>query len=110
MTLIQYLDRFPPVLCRLLARKKHGLRPMTNCNIAFVSGLSLRTVARLSQLRSWRGVTIDVIQKFSMACGVNLVGNKRYHLRFIRSHMKAVYRNATPIQKKMLDRLNSYLK
>lgn len=77
MTLLQIAEKFPPSLCRFCARKKHGLVPMSHRDLAAVSGLCKSTVAKLSKKQSWKGVSIDVVVRFSAACGVDLRNPKR---------------------------------
>lgn len=72
-TLTDHLSCLPPFVCRLLAKKKgaRGYDLLTNRDIARLSGLSLRTVIRLSQRNSWAGVKIGVADRYMSACGVN---------------------------------------
>lgn len=72
MTLLEKADRLPPYICRYVARKKHGTEPMSHTDIAKASGLSRSFVAVLSKRRTWKGIPINVIDSFSIACGVNL--------------------------------------
>lgn len=73
MTLFETAERVPPFICRLVARKSNGWRILTTREIAAKSGISKSTVARISVLKSWAGVSIDDVQSFSTACGVNLM-------------------------------------
>lgn len=73
MTILEQAEQFPPMICRYLARKAHGHRPMSVRDIAAVSGLSRDVVSRLSMMRSWKGVSIDTVEAFSRACGVDLM-------------------------------------
>lgn len=81
--IISSLDRVPPCLCRLLARKKHGLVAMSHRDIAKISGLALTTVVEISFRKSWAGLNVDTIQKFCEACGVNPLEPMR-HMRFMK--------------------------
>lgn len=69
--LLEKLNRFTPRLCRLVAR--HRARPMSYTEIAVRSGLSRATVIKLSHKASWDGVNITQIDKFTKACGVDLL-------------------------------------
>ena len=89
MTLIQTLNRFPPCLCRLVARK--GRTPLTLAQIASLSGLSVSTVRALSAKKSWCGVSIDAVQSFSSACGVDILHPRR-QIDFLRRRKKAHWR------------------
>lgn len=66
-------ERFPPRLCRFVARKANGRRAMSHRDIAHASGLSIGCVAKLSLKSSWKGVDIDIVERFATACGVNLL-------------------------------------
>lgn len=75
MTLRAKVDRFPPCLCRLLARRGNGL--MSSSELARRSGLSKSYVAHLSLQPTWGPVPIETAEKFAAACGVNLLAQKR---------------------------------
>lgn len=62
------LDRYPPVLCRLLAREKRG-RPLTTVEIADTSGLPPAKVEAISASVSWDGVEVEDMRRFAQACG-----------------------------------------
>lgn len=93
------------MLCRFVARKKRGKVPMSNHDIAYISGLARCTVSKLSQLTSWRTVPVETAFKFSMACGVNLLNQERTR-KFIR-HTKLTHmeNSRSPQQKKLLKSL-----
>ncbi len=103
--LLQSLDRFSPKLCRLLARKRGGRVPLSYAEISEISGLSSSTVVRISHRTTWRGMRVETVQRFSLACGVNLAAADSNHVHFIRHHMRAMLKNANPNQRKMLRRL-----
>jgi len=71
-SLVEYLDRLPPCIVRLVARKPghHGQR-MSLHEIARASGLSYGAVLRLSLKRSWANVPPNRIDPFCKACGVD---------------------------------------
>jgi hypothetical protein len=106
MNLLQLADRFPPAVCRYLARKDHGHSPMSHRDIAKASGLPKTKVAELSLKKSWKGVPIDVVVRFSSACGVDLLRSKKT-LSYIRRAKRVHLQNATPAQKKFFIRLFS---
>ena len=64
MSLNHHLQSFPPYVCRLLSR-------LSNKELAKRSGLSLRTVIRISQKRDWSTVTIKATDAYMTACGIN---------------------------------------
>jgi hypothetical protein len=81
--LLKTLDRYPPCLLRLIARKGHGRTPMTNALLSQSSGLSVRTIANLSCKNSWRDVTVGTAAQFCLACGCDIL-----HPRRINDYMK----------------------
>jgi AraC-like DNA-binding protein len=80
LTLLEKLNRFPPALCRLVARvgKGRGCRPLTIDEIAAISGLSPCTVYRLSKAMTWAYETGLIISAFSAGCGVDLLNTRRH--------------------------------
>lgn len=104
MTLLEIADKFPPCLCRFLARKAHGHQPLSVRELAQLSGLSKSTVAELSLKRSWTGVPIDTVVRFSRACGVNLVAPREAR-KYLRRARRVHIENANPQQKRFFLRL-----
>lgn len=104
MTLLEKADRFPPCLCRYVARKDHGLAPLSHRELAKLAGLSKSTVADLSVKTSWAGVSIDTAVKFSQACGVDLLRPSRA-VAFLRSGKKHHLTRLDRQQKKFFLRL-----
>ena len=91
-------DKFPPFICRYVARKRHGSQPKSHSDIAKQSGLSRSFVATLSKRRSWKGIPVNVIDSFSEACGVNLLAPKRT-IEFLRYAQKNHLNGATASQR-----------
>lgn len=89
MTLLERLDRCPPVFCRLVARKNRGRSAMTRREIAAKSGLSLRTVDYFSGRISWRGIGPESVDAFANACGVDPLHPKRHVDWFLRRKRQA---------------------
>jgi len=84
------LDRFSPLVCRLLAREgesNKSIRPLTDEAIATASGLPLDVVISMSWRCSWEGVPVDIMLRFSTACGVVMSDRKimAKHLQYLRS-------------------------
>lgn len=83
------LDSFPPIVCRLLARppsaKAKSQRPLTDREIAVRSGLRLDQVLSLSWLCTWENVPVDIMLRFSRACGIYLndYQNIQKHYRLV---------------------------
>tara|TARA_Y100001937_G_scaffold96987_2_gene131946 strand:+ start:1289 stop:1861 length:573 start_codon:yes stop_codon:yes gene_type:complete len=71
MSLLEKLDKMPPFLCRLLARRKG--KSLSNRQLASDLGVSVRTIQRISEKKSWDDVPVGFAQKFSGACGVDLL-------------------------------------
>ena len=82
LTLLEALDRTPPVLARGMAvvRSKghngHVVRRKPMTQLLSESGLPRRTFQRLSYLPSWEDVSIGTASRFLMACGVNILKSK----------------------------------
>ena len=76
LTIPAKLDRFPPVVVRLLARVKKpggaGVRALTDAEIARAGGLSLEMVRHISKLTEWSDVSIDTLLSFLKGCGADL--------------------------------------
>lgn len=67
MSLLSRLDQTPPCVMRLLAaRYSMAIGPD---EISSRSGLSRSTVQRISAMKSWAGVRVEVVDRFSAGCG-----------------------------------------
>lgn len=84
------LEKYPPVLCRLLARLPKG-RPLSNHEIATRSGLSHYQVEAISRQTDWRGVDLPTARAFMVACNTDL--SNREHCRRIWMYLKTQPRN-----------------
>jgi len=104
MTLLQIAEKFPPNICRFLARKMHGTKPMSHSDLAEKTGLSRAGVALLSKRKSWRGVPIERVVGFSEACGVSLTNPKRT-TEFMRRASKKYLVGANKTQRKFLSEI-----
>lgn len=103
-SLLQKADRFPPCLCRFVARKNHGMDPMSHREIGRKARMSKDTVASLSLKTSWKGVPVDVIDRFSWACGVDIM-NPKNAVRFLRKGKKRHLTVMTPQQRRFMARV-----
>lgn len=90
MTILKLVNRFPPILCRLCARKNRGYALLSNREIAARSGIPRTTVSTLSKKKNWNGVPIDVVDAFALACGVDLLRARRQREYIRRSKMASV--------------------
>ena len=70
------IERFPPILLRLLARHPHG-QPLTGQEIAKNSGLTDWQVNSLSWSTTWEGVDIYQLRNFMIGCGVDLTNSRQ---------------------------------
>jgi hypothetical protein len=86
-SILDYLDRIPPFMCRLIARKDGGI-PMTTQEIVERSGLNVKTVNRLSKSRTFAEVTVRAADAFRVACGIT-PRNHAEQLRYIRATSKS---------------------
>jgi hypothetical protein len=64
---------------------RHRNRRLTVEEIANGSGLSVRSVIRISKLKSWDGVRVGVAAKYMAACGVDPFHTKRLK-EYLRVH------------------------
>lgn len=109
LTLLERLDKFPPRLCRLFARKgPNRLRRLkTNADIARDGGLARSTVDKLGHLESWKTVTLETFAKFVKGTGVDPLASTKNHKRMlVRSDRSRKFlKNGSPAQRKMVDRI-----
>jgi hypothetical protein len=101
MSLLAKAERVPPYICRYVARKKHGTEPMSHTDIAKKSGLSRSFVADLSKRKSWKGIPVNVVDAFSIACGVDLMAPWET-FDFLKSSKKDHLNGATLAQRKFI--------
>lgn len=78
-------DRFPPILCRLLARRPYG-PPLTDAEIAAASGIPIVHVFAIGQSTTWHGIDLPTMRKFLTGCGMdfedfNQISRARNYLR-----------------------------
>ena len=94
------LSRFPPLVCRLLARRgpKNRQVPLTDAEVSHASGLKLPNVISLSWLTSWDDVTCGDMLAFSKGCGVNFSNAlvMRKHTKYIALTTRFVYLRRSP--------------
>lgn len=101
--LLEIFNRTPPKICRLLARTRNGLAPLTNQEIAAAAGLARSTIAQLSKRSSWDAVPLGTIMKFATGCGVNLL-NAKARARVLLGQVRYIRRAKGP-QRGMFNRL-----
>jgi hypothetical protein len=85
----QRLDRFPPVLIRLLTvfgRRPNQYAPDDH-EIARASGLSIEDVKRISYSRSWDPIPVGQMYLFMRGCGIDLEKRRTFRrLEWMRHH------------------------
>lgn len=112
--LLDRLERVPPFLCRILARKNNGHRGLSHEELAKLSGLSRSTIAELSFKTSWKGVTVDVADRFAAACGINHHRSIYRQVEFLKwravAMLKGRGRGGGAAQRQMYHRLFGLLK
>ena len=100
LSIEQRLLRFPPIICRLLARKGsgRGLVLLHDSEIAERSGLSVAQVQGLSHLLTWDDVICRHMLNFSKGCGIDLSDRDSLakHWRYIKSRRAFLYLRAQP--------------
>lgn len=85
MTLSARLDRFPPYIARLCARKGRGQQRKTIREIAHDGGLSKSLVAQMAVAISWKKFTVEQIERFTLGCGIDDLFVTKQHRRFLRA-------------------------
>jgi hypothetical protein len=77
MTHLEDLDRLPPNICRIMAKRKDRAGCFTDVELARRSGWSRGKVARLSLASTWAGHADDVDQ-WMEACGLKWSERHQY--------------------------------
>ncbi len=75
LTLQEKMDRFRPIVCRLLARRVVSGKitiALTDDEIAERSGLPLGEVKGMSWYHDWTGVPVNHMMAFMKGCGINI--------------------------------------
>lgn len=92
MNLVEFLDQVKPLIVRRLAkfRIRKGWRAKTAREMAAESGLSIATIKRLSNMRSFAGVSLHTIEAYCKAAGHDPL-NPRASLRYIERFLKTGY-------------------
>lgn len=80
---VEYLDRLPPYVCRMIARYNHIA--MSTDVIAARSLLSRRKVLQLSKLRTFASVPVAVADNFRAACGITWENERQHYYYLIRT-------------------------
>lgn len=106
LSLLEKINQMPPSRCRLLARKNHGRRLMSVSDLMSASGLSRKTVIRLSRLNRWDRVPLATAERFARACNVDLLAPwRRRDKRLIGDGRIELYKHLNPRQRVMVSNL-----
>lgn len=95
------IDRYTPILCRLLARVPNG-RPLTTEEICAKSGLNSMFVEQLSMQTNWDFVDVYFLRKFSLGCTVDFANTRR--MRVIQDYLEGPHPGGHPPQFSYLKR------
>lgn len=102
--LLPWLNTLPPCFCRYIARTANGRRGLSHREIAQKAGIDHCTVVALSFRTEWSGFTIDTIDRFMAACGVN--PRRTGRLQDLVTRRKLIHVDlATGARKKMYQRI-----
>jgi hypothetical protein len=103
LTLSQKLERFPPLACRLLARRRlhsgsrRKLLPLTDAEIAARAGLTPWQVRAISCETRWNDIPVAQMVSFLRGCGIDLENRRSlwHHWRYLKS-MRFEYLKSAP--------------
>ena len=79
MTLLEKLNRLPPCLCRIFA-KKNG-RLMTDPELMEATGWGKKRLRKVYQSPSWAGIRVEDVDRFLTACGLRWSSQRRQLFR-----------------------------
>jgi len=79
------VDDYPPVLCRLMAKHRPG-PAMSTKEISDKSGLSEYEVLTISEMTSWKGVSLEKFRRFTGACGVDFLDSTC--MKYVRDYLR----------------------
>lgn len=77
---------------------------MSSKDIAEKADLSRSYVASLSARRTWKGIPIDVVERFTTACGVDIL-NPTETILYMKEAKKHHLQKATPVQRKFFAKI-----
>lgn len=87
MTLLEKLNRLPPCICRIFA-KKNG-RLMSDDELIQATGWNRKHLRKVYQSNTWAKVRVEDVDKFLTACGLRWSTQQRQHdaLRYHQKHL-----------------------
>jgi hypothetical protein len=98
MNILEKANQFPPTICRLHAA------PATTRQIAVRAGLPRSTIHQISLKTKWDKVPLGRVEKFSRACGVDLLATKRPK-QFLAKRSWGFIKRIKPTQRALISRL-----
>ena len=104
----QRLDRYPPILIRLLTTRGRGAEKWvpTDRQIAEESGLSMAQVKFVSYSTSWKDVPIATAYAFLMGCDIDLEKRRCFRrLEWMRRHGHFSHLKRSPLWKTQFEEL-----
>lgn len=102
--ILELANKLPPCVCRMAARKKNGYQPKSCADLARETGLDKSYISKLSVKRNWHGVSINVVDAFTRACGVNLL-NPSLTIEYLMNSKKVWLRSCTASQRRFYARV-----
>lgn len=91
MTFWRKLRRYPPILCRLLARHRYG-RILSDEEISVRAGLAVYEVAAIGAMTSWDDVPVGKIRSILIGMGIDLCNMTQ--MKRVESYLRAQARLA----------------
>lgn len=85
-------NQLPPFICRILARRKGAWQAMSLRDIADASGIPKSRVALIAVMKTWDEVPLSQVERFSAACGVDLMHPCRHKKWLRESDLRHVLR------------------
>lgn len=104
----QRLDRYPPILIRLLTTRGRGAEKWvpTDRQIAEASGLSMAQVKFVSYSTSWDSIPIATAYSFLMGCDIDLEKRRCFRrLEWMRRNGRFTHLKKSPLWKTQFEEL-----
>lgn len=76
MTFFTHARQYPPLIVRLMAKRKPYGPPMLDAEIVQDSGLQPGVVFDLSMRMTWDGIDLPTLEKFTKACRMDFTSGK----------------------------------
>lgn len=97
-----YLDEFPPIRVRIMARRSMGRSSrncvaLSNAEVAIASGLPLERIRAISFMLDWSDIRIGEARAFCQACGFD-PASSRDRKRLFNYELMCLQRQSRPFQ------------